>query len=238
METQSLLVPEPVDLAAAEAAAALENRDLLAKLGMKIEPFGGDTMLITGFPAMLANMNPVEVLRGLLERLLSGGKPPERRDLLDDLLHTIACKAAVQGGRPAGARGDRGPLGAAAPGRRRRIIVRTAGRRRWSSPARSWTGSSKGFNMICVCIGRGRHRHVIAEHRHLVDQGARLAELRLDYLNGDVNLRRLIVDRPSPVIITCRRQTERGQIYRRGRSSPGAAAHGNCRRRGICRSGR
>jgi DNA mismatch repair protein MutL len=98
VETQSLLVPEPVDLAPAEAAAALENQDLLGQLGMKIESFGGETVLITGFPAMLANMNPVEVLRGLVERLLSGGKQPDRRDLLDDLLHTIACKAAVKAG--------------------------------------------------------------------------------------------------------------------------------------------
>ena len=98
VETQSLLVPEPVDLAPAEAAAALENRDLLGQLGMKVESFGGETVLITGFPAMLANMNPVEVLRGLVERLLSGGKQPDRRDLLDDLLHTIACKAAVKAG--------------------------------------------------------------------------------------------------------------------------------------------
>ena len=119
METQNLLVPEPVDLSPAEAAAALENRALLAQLGMKVEPFGGDTVLITSFPAMLANMNPVEVLRGLVERLLGGGKQPDRRDLLDELLHTIACKAADQGGRPADARGDRGAVGAAAPGRRR-----------------------------------------------------------------------------------------------------------------------
>ena len=91
-------MPEPVDLSPAEAAAALENRDLLAQLGMKIEPFGGDTVLVTGFPAMLANMNPVEVLRGLVERLLAGGKQPDRRDLLDELLHTIACKAAIKAG--------------------------------------------------------------------------------------------------------------------------------------------
>ena len=58
METQNLLVPEPVDLSAAEAAAALENRDLLAELGMKIEPFGGDTVLVVGYPAMLANISP------------------------------------------------------------------------------------------------------------------------------------------------------------------------------------
>jgi 3-dehydroquinate dehydratase/shikimate dehydrogenase len=65
--------------------------------------------------------------------------------------------------------------------------------------------------MICVSIGRGRHRHVMAEHRHLVEQGARLVELRLDYLNGEVNLRRLITDRPSPVVITCRRLEDGGK---------------------------
>ena len=30
--------------------------------------------------------------------------------------------------------------------------------------------------MICVSIGRGRHRHVIAEHKHLADNGVRLVE--------------------------------------------------------------
>ncbi len=98
VETQNLLVPEPVDLSAAEAAAALENRDLLAELGMKIEPFGGDTVLVVGYPAMLANINPVELLRELLDRLASGGRQPDRRDLLDDLLHTVACKAAIKAG--------------------------------------------------------------------------------------------------------------------------------------------
>ena len=98
METQSLLVPEPVDLSPTEAAAALEHRDLLAELGVKIEPFGGDTVLVAGYPAMLANMNPVDVLRALLERILAEAKRPDRRDLLDDLLHTIACKAAIKAG--------------------------------------------------------------------------------------------------------------------------------------------
>ncbi len=66
--------------------------------------------------------------------------------------------------------------------------------------------------MICVSIGRGRHQHVLAEHRHLVEQGARLVELRLDYINGDVNIKRLIVDRPSPVVITCRREIDGGKF--------------------------
>jgi DNA mismatch repair protein MutL len=98
METQNLLVPEPVDLSPAEAAIALENRELLAALGMKIEPFGGETVLVSGYPAMLANLSPVEMLHELIDRLLAGGKQPERRDLMDDLLHTIACKAAIKAG--------------------------------------------------------------------------------------------------------------------------------------------
>src|SRR5512143_256375 len=65
--------------------------------------------------------------------------------------------------------------------------------------------------MICVSIGRGRHRHMIAEHRHLVEQGARLVELRVDYIRGPVNLKRLLADRPSPVVITCRREIDGGK---------------------------
>ncbi len=98
IETQNLLVPEPVDLSPAETSAALEHCDLLAELGVKIEPFGGNTLLLAGYPAMLANISPLEVLRALLERILSEGKQPDRRDLLDDLLHTIACKAAIKAG--------------------------------------------------------------------------------------------------------------------------------------------
>ena len=98
LETQNLLVPEPVDLSPAEAAIALEHRDVLGQLGLRIEPFGGDTVLITGFPAMLANMNPGEILHALLERLVTGGGQPDRRDLLDDMLHTVACKAAIKAG--------------------------------------------------------------------------------------------------------------------------------------------
>ncbi len=98
VESQSLLVPEPVDLAPAEAAAALEHKDLLAQLGMRVEPFGGDTVLISSYPAMLANLSPAELLHEALNRLLAGGKLPDRRDLLDELLHTIACKAAIKAG--------------------------------------------------------------------------------------------------------------------------------------------
>ena len=125
----------------AEAAIALEHRDVLGQLGLRIEPFGGDTVLITGFPAMLANMNPGEMLHALLERLVSGGGQPDRRDLLDDLLHTVACKAAIK----AGDRLTAAEIAALLEQRHRcwtRTTAPTAGPPSWSSPARSWTSSS------------------------------------------------------------------------------------------------
>jgi DNA mismatch repair protein MutL len=98
LESQKLLVPEPVDLTASEAAAVLEHSELLDQLGVTVEPFGGETVLVSSYPAMLANLSPAEVLRDLVEKILPGGRPPDSRDLLDELLHMIACKAAVKFG--------------------------------------------------------------------------------------------------------------------------------------------
>ena len=98
LESQHLLVPEPVRLTPAEAAAVCDSRDLLQQLGMEVAPFGGDTVLISSYPAMLANIRPDELLRQLVEKLTSGGPRPDRRDLLDQLLHTISCKAAIKAG--------------------------------------------------------------------------------------------------------------------------------------------
>ena len=64
--------------------------------------------------------------------------------------------------------------------------------------------------MICVCIGRGRHKHLVAEHAHLVEQGVQLVEMRLDIINGPIKLRRLLDNRPGPIIITIRRQRDGG----------------------------
>ncbi|MEO8269756.1 MAG: DNA mismatch repair endonuclease MutL [Aureliella sp.] len=98
LESQRLLVPEPLDLTPAEAAAALDSRELLAQIGIEVEPFGGDTVLMTSYPAMLANMRPAEVLRQVLEPLMSGGREPSARDVLDELLNMLACKAAIKAG--------------------------------------------------------------------------------------------------------------------------------------------
>lgn len=55
---------------------------------------------------------------------------------------------------------------------------------------------------------------MMAEHKHLAEQGAELVELRLDYIRRSVNMIRLLDERPCPVIATCRRPHERGKWMR------------------------
>ncbi len=65
--------------------------------------------------------------------------------------------------------------------------------------------------MICVSIGRTRHKMVLAEHRALAQRGAQLVELRLDWLSHTPDVSRLLDDRPTPVVITCRRSSDKGR---------------------------
>ena len=100
LESQQLLVPEAVDLAPAEAAAVLDHVEDLARLGIGVSAFGGSTVLVTSYPAMLTRLSPAATLRAVVEELLSGERSPDRRDLLDDLLHMMSCKAAIKAGDP------------------------------------------------------------------------------------------------------------------------------------------
>ena len=100
LESQRLLVPEPVSLTPSERTAALDAKATLARIGMQIEDFGGETILIHSYPAMLKNASPGDMLRTLLETLMGAGKQPEPIEILNHLLSTIACKAAVKAGDP------------------------------------------------------------------------------------------------------------------------------------------
>jgi DNA mismatch repair protein MutL len=100
VESQRLLVPEPVDLPAAEAVAVLEQTDVLGRLGLEVESFGGDTVLVRSLPAMLPNVEPERLVRDLAEHLRTQPLPPTRDGLLAELLHMVACKAAIKAGQP------------------------------------------------------------------------------------------------------------------------------------------
>jgi DNA mismatch repair protein MutL len=98
LERQRLLIPEPVDLPAEQAARVLAEREALAGLGLEVEDFGGGTVLVGSYPAILGRVPPAQVFRGVVDRLLAKDRPPGRDALLNDLLATMACRAAVKAG--------------------------------------------------------------------------------------------------------------------------------------------
>src|SRR4029077_19103342 len=69
LETQKLLIPEPVELTAEQAAKTLEQRDDLAHLGLGVEDFGNGTLLLTSYPALLGRANPAEILKAVVDHL-------------------------------------------------------------------------------------------------------------------------------------------------------------------------
>ena len=64
---------------------------------------------------------------------------------------------------------------------------------------------------LCVTIARSAVPRVRAEHAALAEAGAKLVELRLDWLKGDVDVAALLKDRPTPAILTCRRREDGGR---------------------------
>jgi DNA mismatch repair protein MutL len=98
LEKQRLLIPEPIDLPAEQSALALEHQDALGQLGLEITDFGGGTILLQSYPALLGRKSPGEIFQAAMEYLLTKDRPPSREVLLNHMLATMACKAAVKAG--------------------------------------------------------------------------------------------------------------------------------------------
>lgn len=98
LEVQRLLIPEPIDLPADQAAMILEVKDALAELGLEISDFGGNTILLSSYPTLLSRRPPHEIFRGVVDELMTKDRVPAKEALFDHLLATMACKAAVKAG--------------------------------------------------------------------------------------------------------------------------------------------
>jgi DNA mismatch repair protein MutL len=97
-EVQKLLIPEPVRLPPAQAALLLSQQEALAEVGLEVSDFGGGTVLLSGYPALLGKRTPRDVLQAAVDYLSSKERPPTREVLLNDLLALMACHAAVRAG--------------------------------------------------------------------------------------------------------------------------------------------
>ena len=95
--SQSLLSPIPVRLRADAAAQLLAKTALLEELGFEIEEFGENTVLVRRVPMDLGEGQVADTLMQMADDLLSG-RNADTDTVRDELLHTMACKAAIKAG--------------------------------------------------------------------------------------------------------------------------------------------
>lgn len=94
---QALLSPIPVRLNPTAAGELLANTQMLEELGFEIEEFGENTLLLRQIPMDLSPEDAAQAVESLAADLLCGRR--EHSDTVrDELLHTVACKAAIKAG--------------------------------------------------------------------------------------------------------------------------------------------
>jgi len=97
ISSQMLLSPIPVRLSPEGAAELLSNAAMLLELGFEVEEFGDNTVLLRQIPMDLDASNAADAVETLATDLLRGRR--EKADTVrDEILHTVACKAAIKAG--------------------------------------------------------------------------------------------------------------------------------------------
>ena len=100
MESQRLLEPLIVSLSASARQALITRRAELERLGFELEEFGGDTLRVSAYPALLRAEDCEATLRTLAEDLegLDRGSPVDQA--IKRIAATMACHAAVKANYP------------------------------------------------------------------------------------------------------------------------------------------
>ena len=97
IEMQRFLVPELIDLSRAEVESLSAHFETLAKIGIDLSAFGETTIAVNGMPARLARPRPVAIVRDALA-IIENAREIEAGRLLEDVLHSAACRSSVMAG--------------------------------------------------------------------------------------------------------------------------------------------
>ena len=92
-----MLVPLTLTLTKEEYSAIINNTDLLLSVGFEAEDFGNGTIIIRAVPALLKDQDINLLITEIADTLNMTGTVNAER--LDDIFHTVACKAAIKGNK-------------------------------------------------------------------------------------------------------------------------------------------
>ena len=96
---QPLLIPEVVDLDPAEIERVAARAGELAELGLVVEPFGPDALVVREVPAMLEKLDLKGLMRDLADDIAENGTALSLKERLEEVAGTLACHTSVRAGR-------------------------------------------------------------------------------------------------------------------------------------------
>ena len=94
---QTLLEPVTLRLSGEDAEMLEANSQLLSRLGFEIDSFGETEYIVRAVPADMSPSDVVPAVEEVCEKLRRGSKS-RLEEMQDDILHTVACKAAIKAG--------------------------------------------------------------------------------------------------------------------------------------------
>lgn len=95
--SQPLLVSVPLKLSAEDLDIIESRGELLSELGFEIELFGDSEYIVRAVPADMAGGDALAAIEEICEKLRRG-KALDAQSARDEILHTVACKAAIKAG--------------------------------------------------------------------------------------------------------------------------------------------
>lgn len=96
---QALLIPEVVELDEPDCDRLEGAAAELSGMGLELERFGANAMLVRSVPAALGKTDAAALLSDLAAEIAELGGPMSLRDKLDLVAATIACHGSVRAGR-------------------------------------------------------------------------------------------------------------------------------------------
>lgn len=97
--TQSLLVPVTIDVSPEEREIINKYMKQMSGMGIKIEPFGGSSFIITELPNFIKNIPAKVIVRDIIDSIVKEGKTMDQAEIIDNIITYMSCRGAIKAGK-------------------------------------------------------------------------------------------------------------------------------------------
>ena len=94
--SQPLLMPEVVSLSPAQVSLFEDALNVLGEIGLEVEIFGRDALVVKAMPASLPHVPPRDIISDLADQLADQHTVPSLQDRKEKILASLACRAAIK----------------------------------------------------------------------------------------------------------------------------------------------